>query len=137
MPDTAKCGLIEVPFYDYGDYSGRGYHQFGVGFELLSKWVDFRANGYFPSHSVQSFGRYTTRRTSSKQTTFTGSAMSADTVFIDGGEGGIDILETTTTMTTTTNTHGTKRRVRRAFERREGSMPGFDVELGGLLPYLD
>lgn len=120
-------------FYDHGNYSGRGYNQLGAGFELLSKWVDFRANGYFPSHSVQPFGRYSTRSSSSKTTTSTAS----QTITIDGGEGfpfpNPDILQTTTTTTTTT----TKRRVRRAFERQEGSMPGFDLELGGLVPYLD
>lgn len=122
-------------FYDYGDYSGRGYNQFGAGLELLSKWVDFRANGYFPPNSVQRFGRYSTRNSSSRTT----NSRTSQTVTIDGGEGFPipfplpDILQTTTTTTTTT----TKRRVRRDFERREGSMPGFDLELGGLVPYLD
>ena len=123
-------------FYDYGDYSGRGYNQFGVGFELLSKWVDFRANGYFPSHSVKHFGRYSTAKLTPRKTT---SSTTSDTVFIDGGEGNPDDLPpdtliTTTTTRTTTSKHGTKRRT---FERQEGSMPGFDLELGGLVPYLD
>ena len=122
-------------FYDYGDYSGRGYKQFGVGFELLSKWVDFRANGYFPSHSVKHFDRYSTTNSSTK----TATATTSDTVFIDGGEGNPDdlppdTLVTTTTTRTTTSPHGKKRRT---FERQEGSMPGFDLELGGLVPYLD
>ncbi len=124
-------------FYDYGDYSGRGYNQFGVGFELLSKWVDFRANGYFPSHSVKHFDRYSTTKLTPRKTT---SSTTSDSVFIDGGEGGFfddpppDTLVTTTTTRLTTSKHGTKRRT---FERREGSMPGFDLELGGLVPYLD
>ena len=122
-------------FYDYGVYSGRGYKQFGVGFELLSKWVDFRANGYFPSHSVQSFDRYSTTKSTPRKRT---SSTTSSTVFIDGGEGFPDpppdtIIKTTTTRTTT-SPHGKKRRT---FERQEGSMPGFDLELGGLVPYLD
>ena len=120
-------------FYDYGDYSGRGYNQFGVGLELLSKWFDFRANGYFPSHSVQSFDRYSTRSSSTKTTT----SRTSQTVTIDGGEGEIFPLPDISRTTTTTTTATTKRRVRRTYERREGSMPGFDMELGGLVPYLD
>jgi len=128
-------------FYDYGDYSGRGYNQFGAGIEMLSKWVDFRANGYFPAHSVQSFGRYSTRNSSSSRSTSTTSSTTSQTVLIDGGEGfpfpDPDIVETTTTTATTTNSSRTKRKVRRTFERQESAMAGFDLELGGLVPYLD
>ncbi len=146
-------------FYDYGDYSGRGYNQFGVGFELLSQWFDFRANGYFPSYSVQDFGRYSSKRSSYKRTTSTNSSSTTNSntnststvTVIDGGEGlfpgdtSVDGSITTTTTTTntttngltTTNTRETKRRVRRTFERQESAMPGFDLELGGLVPYLD
>ena len=124
-------------FYDHGNYSGRGYNQLGAGFELLSKGVDFRANGYFPAHSVQPFCRSTTTDFSSKKETSTTSSATSDTVFIDGGEGNPNTLQTTTTTTTTTRTRGTKRRVQRTFEREESPMPGFDLELGGLVPYLD
>ncbi len=120
-------------FYDHGNYSGRGYNQFGAGFELLSKWIDFRANGYFPEHSVQPFCRYSTTDYSKHKT----SSTTSSTVSIDGGEGFFfplpDILQTTTTTTT----RETKRRVRRTFERQESPMPGFDLELGGLVPYLE
>lgn len=132
-------------FYDYGDYSGRGYHQFGVGLELLSKWVDFRANGYFPSNSAHTFDRWTTTDFSSKTATYSFSKSRSSTTVrtqnIDGGEGGndeiINTIRKTTTTTTTTNTHKTKKRVRRTYERQEDAMPGFDLELGGLVPYLD
>jgi hypothetical protein len=130
-------------FYDYGDYSGHGTHQFGVGFELLSKWFDFRANGYIPQESVQPFDRHSTSDSSSQQTTFTNVRRSSRTIFIDGGEGVIfqpppaDLLQTTTTTVTTKRTQKTDRQVRRTFERREGFMTGFDMELGGLVPYLD
>ena len=124
-------------FYDHGSYSGRGYNQFGAGFELLSKWVDFRANGYFPAYSAQSFGRHTTASLKSKTRISTTSSATSDTVFIDGGEGNPGALETTTTTTTTTLTHRTKRRLQRVCERQESPMPGFDAELGGLVPYLD
>jgi hypothetical protein len=123
-------------FYDYGDYSGRGYDQLGIGFELLSKWFDFRANGYFPDQSIQPFGRFSTTRTSSKSNTSSHTSTTTQTVTIDGGEGG-DIESQRTTTTTTTNTRHSKKRVRKTFERYEGAMPGFDLEVGGLIPYLD
>jgi hypothetical protein len=124
-------------FYDYGDYSGRGYNQTGVGLELLSKWVDFRANGYFPANSAQVFARRSRTDVSSKTNTSVSSSSTSTTEFIDGGEGGIDFERTTTTTTTTTTTDKKTKRVRRSFERQESSMPGFDLELGGLIPYLD
>ena len=119
-------------FYDHGNYSGRGYNQFGAGFELLSKWVDFRANGYFPAYSVQSFDRHSTTNFSSKTRT----SVTSQTQIIDGGELGLDAFRTTTTTTTTT-THRTKKRTQRICEREESPMPGFDLELGGLVPYLE
>jgi hypothetical protein len=33
--------------FDYDGGNRRDYHQVGVSFESLGKWVDFRANGYF------------------------------------------------------------------------------------------
>jgi len=118
-------------FYDYGEYSGRGYNQGGAGFEMLSKWIDFRANGYFTSYSVRAFGRYSNGDASR----FSSSYTASKTVFFDGGEfsGNGDTQETTRNTTT----HVTKHRVSRGFERHEGVMPGFDLELGGLIPYLD
>ena len=129
-------------FYDYGDSSGHGTNQLGVGFELLSKWFDFRANGYFPSESAHAFGRFSTTSSSANMTTSTISHTGFKTVFIDGGEGPPDALppdtlRKTATTATTTTTHTTNRRERRIFERQEAFMPGFDVELGGLVPYLD
>lgn len=136
-------------FYDYGDYAGHGSNQFGMGIELLSKWFDFRANGYFPQEAVQSFGRYSTTDLSSERSSSSNSQRSSRTtsqaVLIDGGEGfpfpNPDILQITTTTTTanstTTNTRETKRRVQRTYERQEGFLTGFDLELGGLVPYLD
>jgi hypothetical protein len=124
-------------FYDYGNYSGRGYDQFGTGIEVLSKWVDFRANGYFPSENRQAFGRYSNTRTSSSSTTSSTSSTTSNSVVIDGGEGNPDILETTTITNTTTNTRGTKKKVKRTYQREEAAMTGFDLELGGLIPYLD
>jgi len=118
-------------FYDYGDYSGHGYPQFGAGLELLSKWVDFRANGYFPDQSVNHFDRH-------HDTSFHGSASNSTSVattsrIIDGGEGG-QMLQTTTTTTHTADVHGTRRRVRH--EQQEAALPGFDSELGFLVPYV-
>jgi hypothetical protein len=123
-------------FYDYGEYSGRGYNQFGVGLEMLSKWVDFRANGYFPEDVRRSFGRYSKTTNRSSSTTSVNTSSSSSSVIIDGGEGP-DIRQTTTTTTTTTTVRGTKKRVKRTYEREEAAMPGFDLELGGLIPYLD
>ena len=128
-------------FYDYGDYSGRGYNQLGAGIEVLSKWVDFRANGYFPSDSEPVVARRTSNASSSSQTISTTSSTTSSTVVIDGGEGfpfpNPDLQQTTTTTTTTTTTSRKKKQVRRTYERREAAMPGFDLELGGLIPYLD
>ena len=132
-------------FYDHADFSGFNAHQFGAGFEVLSKWIDFRANGYFPSDSVHSFGRYSNRNSSSDLTISTASRTTSrrtsQTVTIDGGEGNPDTIQTTTTTTKTTrtrtDTQRTTRRERRTFERQQGLMPGFDLELGGLIPYLD
>ena len=120
-------------FYDYGDYSGRGYAQFGTGVELLSKWVDFRANGYFPDRSVNHFNR--DRDSSFRETNSISTSVATKTKLIDGGEGGVTMLQTTTTTTTAIDTHGTRRRVRR--EQQEAPLPGFDVEIGALLPYVE
>ncbi len=124
-------------FFDYGDYSGRGYRQAGVGMELLSKWVDFRANAYFTSDSTQPIACRTATFSSSKKKTT--SATRSQT--IDGAEGffnGNDfVIESTTVKTTVTNTRRSSKQVRRLYQRFEGAMPGFDAELGGLLPYLD
>ncbi len=127
-------------FYDYGDYSGRGYNQLGVGIEVLSKWVDFRANGYFPSDSEPVVGRHSRTRSTSSRSSSTTSSSTSSSVLIDGGEGfpfpDPDILQTTTTTSTTTTTRTTKKRSRSIYEQREAAMPGFDAELGGLIPYI-
>ena len=124
-------------FFDYGDYSGRGYRQAGVGLELLSKWVDFRANAYFVSDDTQPIASRTANFSSVKKR----STSATRTETIDGGEGffnGNDfVVESTTTKTTVTNTRRTSKKVRRLYQQFEGAMPGFDAELGGLLPYLD
>ena len=36
-------------WYDYDDGHGRDYYQWGVSFESLGKWLDYRINGYFPA----------------------------------------------------------------------------------------
>ena len=125
-------------FYDYGDYSGRGYHQAGVGLELLSKWVDFRANAYFVSNDAQPIACRTATFSSSKKRV----SSASRTATIDGGEGDFDndnnlIRPATFVKTTVTNTHRSNQRVRRVYQAFEGAMPGFDLELGGLVPYLD
>ena len=124
-------------FFDYGDYSGRGYRQAGVGLELLSKWVDFRANAYFVSNDTQPIACRTANFSSVK--TRSTSATRSET--IDGAEGFFNgnnfVVESTTSKTTVTNTRRTSKKVRRLYQEFEGAMPGFDAELGGLLPYLD
>lgn len=38
-------------FYDIDDTRGRKYEQFGLGFELLTEWLDIRSNIYLPQGS--------------------------------------------------------------------------------------
>ena len=125
-------------FFDYGDYSGRGYHQFGVGLELLSKWVDFRANAYFVGDDAQPFAC----KTSTRHSSMTSQSSASTSQLIDGGEGFFDqndnlIRPATLVKTTTTTTRHQSKRVLRTYQAFEAAMPGFDVELGGLVPYLD
>ena len=35
-------------YYDYREFHRRDFNQIGVGLEILSRWIDFRVNGYFP-----------------------------------------------------------------------------------------
>ncbi len=117
-------------FWDHGIFHGQSFDQFGTGLEVLSHWVDFRINGYFPEGGDEVFDHSRKTRRSTKSRTATSQTVSVveDLTF--------PFNRTTTTTTTTTATKTRKTRTR-FYENRETAMPGFDTELGFLIPGLD
>jgi|GEM_PF-1292859 len=95
-------------YYDSLD-SAYDHHfdQLGLGVEVLSKWVDFRANYYLPDQKKERIS-HTVRRENIRDT---------ETSF-----GGTSVTDTDS---------------RRNFDRFEGSLEGFNTELGFLVPGLD
>ncbi len=108
-------------YYDYRDTGYSHYDQWGVGVELLSPWVDFRANYYEPddklvlvSSQTESESRTTSRIDESWTAPYvTGSSIAQD-------------YTRTHTLTTLTTTH--------TYEQFEQALGGYDWEVGVRLP---
>ena len=125
-------------FYDNFDtVNNNRINQVGFGGEILTRWVDIRANLYLPdqkrykidqtqttsasttsSSSMQSLGQQITSQTLGYQ-----SYNIAETT------SGFNVQQTTTTSEEIQTTH--------FFDREEAAMSGGDVEAGVLLPWLD
>ncbi len=121
-------------FWDHGIFHGQSFDQLGAGLEVLTHWVDWRINGYFPQDDEQTFAHSSDTRRRTSNATSTASSTSV----VVSNPGQIALFRTTTTTTTTTTTNVQTRKTRtRFFENHERAMPGFDTELGFLIPGLD
>lgn len=121
-------------FWDHGIFHGQSFDQFGTGLEILSHWVDFRLNGYFPEGGDAVIDHHQKKRTRTRSSSVTDRKTSVVDA-IDGGEG--FFLDRTTTTTDTKTTTRTRKSRTRFCENRENAMPGFDTELGFLIPGLE
>ncbi|MEI6807844.1 MAG: inverse autotransporter beta domain-containing protein [bacterium] len=98
---------------------GVQFNQFGAGLEVLSKWIDARANYYLPENDKEVVD--VQERTSLVGVTTTKS--------YDQRASGNTLYETSHTTTTETS-------LREVFTTMVGTMDGFDAEVGFKLPLL-
>ncbi len=108
-------------FYDYRDADSFDYDQWGFGLELLSPWIDARANYYDPDderHVVASETQTEIRQTVQSSAGW-GSPYAEDHAILQD-------FVTTRTLTTVTTT--------RTFEQYEQALGGYDWEIGLRLP---
>ena len=108
-------------YYDYRDTGYTSYDQWGVGFEILSTWVDARANYYKPDD--KKYVVATETQTSVSQSVRTSENWSDP--YADGHEIAQDYVVTRTLTTRTTTT---------TFEQYEQALGGYDWEIGLRLP---
>ena len=108
-------------YYDYRDTGSFNYDQWGFGLELLSPWVDARANYYDPDDKRNVVASET--QTTVSQTVRTSSDW-RDPYAVDHYV--LQDLVTTRTLTTTTTT--------KTFEQYEQALGGYDWEIGLRLP---
>ena len=118
-----KLGLILGAnfFYDYRDTGSYNYDQWGFGLELLSPWIDARANYYDPDDERRLIASDT--ETSVSQSVRTSSGWRdpyADDHYV------LQDYVSTRTVTTTTTT--------KTFEQFEQALGGYDWEVGLRLP---
>lgn len=126
-------------FFDHTETrNGSQINQAGLGVELLSKWVDARANVYLPSTHTNLYDTQKTRlvssRTASQLLSQRVSGASGNGAFgfrdnnlVFGGGETVSVFRDTTTRTIRSMT----------VEQREAGMTGMDAELGVLLPWVD
>ena len=108
-------------YYDYRDTGSTSYDQWGVGFEILSSWIDARANYYKPDDKTYVVASET--QTSVSQSVQTSQNWSDP--YADGHEIAQDFVITRTLTTRTTTT---------TFEQYEQALGGYDWEIGLRLP---
>ena len=108
-------------YYDYRDTGSFNYDQWGFGLELLSPWIDARANYYDPDDKRNVVASET--QTTVSQTVRTSSDW-RDPYAVDHYV--LQDLVTTRTLTTTTTT--------KTFEQYEQALGGYDWEIGLRLP---
>ncbi len=106
------------------------FNQVGIGFELLSRWIDARANYYLPEDKEELIGsRESETVDMAADTSVTGTSSTwedpyaTDHTILQDRTTMVTLLETTTTTT-----------ARHLFEQYESAMEGFDAEVGVLLP---
>ncbi|MBI3276967.1 MAG: hypothetical protein HYZ66_04340 [Chlamydiae bacterium] len=96
------------------------FDQLGFGVEILTEWVDARANYYLPLDGEELIARKETYESETTMKTVWGSA------YFSGHQ---ELQNGTETTTTTTTSH--------LFEQFERAMDGYDLELGVKLPLPD
>ena len=133
---------------------GNRFNQWGAGVELLSQYVDFRANYYDADNDKEKIGQYSSQSQETvSQTTSSTRASSSTTAKVRPGTGGysdpyaeghgiyydqyggtITDYTTRTNYTTTYRTTTTTTTTSKWFEQYEAGMDGWDAELGFKLP---
>ncbi|GEM_PF-827720 len=108
-------------YYDYRDTGEFTYDQWGFGLELLSRWIDARANYYDPDDKRHLIASETQTTVSQSVRTSSGwdEPYAADHYVLQD-------YVTTRTLTTTTTT--------KTFEQYEQALGGYDWEIGLRLP---
>lgn len=116
-------------FLDYGQtVSDNEFWQGGIGLEAGTRYVEVRANGYFPITDDQTMGRFSESTSSSRSSSSSRTVLGAPTVQ------GSNIVQSSTVRTTTTTRTTTETN---NFELFEEALEGWDVELAVLVPGLD
>ncbi len=108
-------------YYDYRDTGHSTYDQWGAGVELLSRWLDARANGYWPEDTRHTVAEAS--ETSSSRSTRTEEGWTDP--YAAGHEIAQSYVVEQTTRTTTTT---------RYYEQYEQALDGWDAEVGLRLP---
>ncbi|MDZ4200161.1 MAG: inverse autotransporter beta domain-containing protein, partial [Kiritimatiellia bacterium] len=108
-------------YYDYRDTGDHTYDQWGAGVELLSSWLDARANYYRPDDKKMVVSRQTRTEVSRSATTTEGwnRPYAQENLILQD----YAVTQTLTTMTTT-----------RAFEQVQQPLGGYDWEIGLRIP---
>lgn len=132
---------------------GNRFNQWGAGVELLSQYVDFRANYYDADNDKEKIGQYSSQSQETvSQTTSSTRASSSTTAKVRPGTGGYSdpyaeghgiyydqyggIITDYTTRTNYTTTYRTTTTTTTTkwFEQYEAGMDGWDMEIGFKLP---
>lgn len=134
---------------------GNRFNQWGAGVELLSQYVDFRANYYDADNDKEKIGQYSSQNQETvSQTTSRTRASSSTTATVRPGTAGgysdpyaeghgiyydqyggtITDYTTRTNYTTTYRTTTTTTTTTKWFEQYEAGMDGWDMEIGFKLP---
>jgi len=129
---------------------GNRFNQLGAGMEILSEWVDFRANYYYPEDDEELIRSYQTEETrirtqtsvnttTQTSTTDASSSIVAGAPYSSGNSIWQDYITTTnyhitTRKTTTIRTDTETTTIRHLFEQFEAALQGYDLELGVKLP---
>ena len=108
-------------FYDYRDTGNGSYNQWGAGVEMLSPWVDARANYYDPENKkiVVASQTETTSRQSSRTTSTWSDLYPEDHAIVQ---------DYVVTRTLTTETFS------QTYEQYQQPLGGYDLEIGLRLP---
>lgn len=107
-------------FYDSRDSrNGNTFDQVGAGLEILTAWVDARANYYWPDDKQELI------ETQSDTEVDRDTDYFLSDIYAEGHQ----LLQLERIKTTTTTTT-------RYFERFEAALEGYDAELGAKLPFL-
>jgi hypothetical protein len=125
-------------FYDnFDSVHGNRINQIGVGAEVLTRWVDFRANLYLPEqnrHRIDEKQTVDISRTSSSSSQALGPRVTGQDLRFQG----YNILQSTTGLNETQTTINLREtETTRFWERYEAGMRGADAEIGFLVPGVD
>lgn len=114
------------------------FDQIGFGLEVLTGWVDARANWYRPEDDEELIDRREETSSSSQSSSSTQRSTSSSTEWGNPYGRGNTILQDATTrtiVTTTTRTTTTRTTVTQVFEQFEEPLEGWDAEIGVRLPF--